>query len=143
MVEHDGSWITAFSKQFELSKSTHVVKLNCKLDSFQGVDNIRCYENFANEFIGKKFDFIFIDGPLGADMKCFSRIDVLKLLPQCLKDDLVIMMDDAERKKKKNTIREIEMILTANNINYFKGIYRGIKSVVVISSEAWRFSTSM
>ena len=143
LVEHDKNWIAAFSKQFRLSKETHLINLDCNLSSFKNIEGVRCYENFAEEFKGRKFDLIFIDGPLGSDMKYFSRIDVISILPGCLDDNFVIMIDDSERIGEKNTIQEIEKILVANNIRYYKGVYKGIKDVVVIASETWRFSTSM
>lgn len=92
---------------------------------------------------GKKFDFISVDAPLGVNAKIYARIDVLEILPECLEENFVIVIDDYNRKGEKNTVNEIEGILKEHNISYCKEIYYGEKECMVISSEKLKFICSM
>lgn len=78
--------------------------------------------------------FIIRDAPFGGDVKQYARIDVLKLLPDCLADEFVIMIDDTERSGEKNTVAEMTGVLKRNGIAYGIGKYSGVKDCTVISS---------
>ena len=40
------------------------------------------------------YDLIFIDAPLGGISKIYSRIDILSIIPKCLSEHFVIIVDD-------------------------------------------------
>ena len=104
---------------------------------------IRVYKNFKEQFVHSKFDFILIDGPIGSDMQQYSRIDILNILPGCIGEDFVIMMDDCERTAENQTTLEIERCLKRYSIPYKRGRYVGQKEFVLILSKNLEFITSM
>ena len=59
---------------------------------------------------------ILIDAPIGGDMKVYSRIDVLSLIPEYLGNQFVIILDDVNRMQEKRTIREIDNKLKESGI---------------------------
>ena len=76
-------------------------------------------------------------------MKEYARIDVLQLLPACLSEEFVIMMDDCERAAEKKTLCEMEETLKNNAVAFKRGRYSGNKDTVLITAEKNSFLTSM
>ena len=92
VVEHDLNWIDFFRKNFILPSNTEVVRLVWDFVSYKEAERVRVFKNFSETFKGQKFDFISIDAPWGGDMKQYSRIDVLMMLPDCLADRFIIIL---------------------------------------------------
>lgn len=143
VVEQDYSWIEFFKNNFPLSSKTKLMLLDYEMSSYKEAKSVRVYKGFKECFEKQKFDFISIDAPLGGDMKQYSRIDILQLLPGCLSDNFVIMLDDCERSGEHCTLAEIEKILTKNSISYKRGNYMGKKDCVLLCAEHLGFLTSM
>ena len=143
VVEHDPEWMDFFRRNYKLTKQTEMVQLDREFISYKEAENVRVFKNFSETFKGQKFDFISIDAPLGVDMKQYSRIDVLKILPGCLADSFIIIIDDAERSGESHTIREMGNVLKASHIAFVMGRYSGKKDCVVICSENLRFACTM
>lgn len=143
VVEHDLNWIRFFSANFRLPSSTQIINLPLTRVSYKGVDNIYSYKKFASTFQSGKFSFISIDGPFGFGAEGFARLDLLEILPQCLMDDFVVMIDDTQRSGETHMIEEMEAKLKENNIDYCKGYYQGEKQMTLICSSNLRFLTSM
>ena len=143
IVEHDPEWISFFQNNFSLPANSHVVQLEREMVTYNDADSVRVFKDFAQKFTGRKFDLISIDAPLGADMKQYARIDVLGILPDCLLDNFVIMLDDSERPGETNTLKEMEKKLKEHGIAYRKGRYSGAKDMTVLCSENWAFFASM
>lgn len=144
VVEHDQKWIDFFLNSFHsFSEHSEIVKLERTLKPYKGAKAVRAYNGFYERFQNRRFDFISIDAPFGADMKQFARIDVLDLIPDCLCDDFVIMIDDAERSGESHTIAEIETLLRAAGIAFQKGKYSGQKDCVVICAASMGFLSTM
>ena len=143
VVEHDQEWIDFFCNDFSLSDRTKIVKLDREMVSYKDAEAVRVFKGFQETFAGQKFDFISIDAPLSGDMKQYARIDVLQLLPQCLNENFVIMIDDCERPGESHTVIEMEARLKESDLIYKKGKCSGKKDCVVIASEHMRFLTSM
>ena len=76
-------------------------------------------------------------------MKEYARIDVLQMIPACLAEDFIIMIDDCERSGEKRTVMEMERVLQENQILYRKGKYSGKKDCIVIASNVLKFVCSM
>ena len=110
---------------------------------FKEAKEVRTYKGFSETFAGMKFNFISIDAPLGGDMKQYARVDVLKMMPECLAEDFVIMIDDCERVGEKHTVAEMEAKLQEAAIPYKLGRYSGKKDLVLITAEKMGFLTSM
>lgn len=143
VVENDAEWIEFFKNDFALSECTKIVQLETEMLPYKDADAVRVFKGFREAFAGQKFDFIFIDAPLASDMTQYARIDVLGLLPECLSEDFVIMLDDAERSGEIHTTAEMEKCLQENAVSYKKGRYCGKKDTILISAEHMSFLTSM
>lgn len=143
VVEHDPEWIDFFSRDFSLSERSKIIKLDREMIPFKEAEAVRVFKGFEEQFNGKKFDFISIDAPLGGDMKQYARIDVLQLLPGCLADSFIIMIDDTERSGETNTVNAMKEQLEKCGIAFVVGRYSGDKDCTVICSENLKFVCSM
>ena len=119
------------------------MQLEREMVAYKEAAAVRVFSDFKEHFVGQKFDFISIDAPLGGDMKQYARIDVLTMLPECLSDDFVIMIDDCERVGEMNTLAEMERVLQENGIKYKCGRYSGKKDCVLICAAHLGFLASM
>ena len=143
VVEHDPEWIDFFRKNYNLPANTKMVRLERDFTAYKEAEHVRVYKNFSETFKGQKFDFISIDAPLGGDMKQYARIDVLKMLPDCLAENFIIIIDDAERIGETNTIKEMTESLKAHLVPFAIGRYSGKKDCAVICSKDLKFVCSM
>lgn len=143
VVEHDPEWIAFFQREYQLSDRTRIVQLDLEFRAYKEADAVRVFSKFKETFQGMRFDLIVIDAPLGGDMPLYARIDILELLPDCLSDRFVIMMDDVERSGEGNTSKEICAALEQAGGPFAKGYYHGAKSLILICSESLSFLTSM
>ena len=143
VVEHDPAWIDFFKNDFVLSERSRIIQLEREMAPYKEAAEVRVFKDFAQQFKDEKFDFISIDAPLGVDMKQYSRIDVLKIMPACLAEDFIIMIDDTERPGEAQTVKEMKRVLEENGIVYATGRYSGIKDCTVISSINLKFVCSM
>lgn len=143
VVEHNQEWIDFFRRDFALSERSKIVKLDREMIAFKEAEAVRVFKGFAEQFSEIKFDFISIDAPLGMDMKQYSRIDVLKMLPNCLADDFIIMIDDTERPGETNTVNAMREQLKQSGIAFATGRYSGDKDCTVICSKNLKFVCSM
>lgn len=138
VVEHDPVWIDFFRKNYKLPDNTKMVLLDREFVPYKGA-KVRGFKNFSETFKGQKFDFISIDAPLGYDMPEYSRIDVLKMLPYCLAESFVIIIDDVERSGETRTVNDMAEILKASRIPFDMGRYSGKKDCMVICSDDLKF----
>ena len=143
VVEHDLQWIDFYKHNNALPHNTQIVHLDRTLSSYKDKNGIRTFEGFSETFKNQSFDLIIVDAPLGSDMKDYSRIDVLSILPKCLNHSFVIMLDDAERSGEINTAREINLTLTNAGISYKSVTYHGEKDMRVWVSDDWGFLCSL
>lgn len=142
VVEHDLEWIHFFERMYNLPNNSNIVQLPLEMIEYKDND-VRAFKGFYKTFSKQKFDFILIDAPFGGDMKQYSRIDVLQLLPDCLGKEFVIMVDDYNRVGERNMVAEIESKLHAAGIQYKLGEYNGEKTTVLICAKAQEFLTTM
>lgn len=145
VVEHDESWISFFKNHFELPETSHIVRLDIenKDMEFEGdgeKSNVITYVDFKEQIgTDKQFDFICIDGPYGYGKPQYSRIDILEMLPDCLKDSFIIMLDDLHRKGEQNTFRLISEALDKSGIKHYSKVYMGMKHTGIVVSEDLAF----
>lgn len=140
VVEHDPTWKKFFEQGCSyLSEKTKIFVSPLKEIKSMG-DRYFEYRDFKNIVTGRKYDLLLIDGPWGGDGR-LSRRDILPLMPQMLAKDFVLIFDDCGRQGEQKTVADVEAILRSNNIAYTKGIYDdgGMKYVVVLASESWKF----
>lgn len=143
VVEHDQEWIDFYKRENELAENTEILKLEREYRKYKNDDKVLAFKEFKENLQGQKFDFISIDAPLGANAKIYARVDVLEILPECLEEDFVIVIDDYNRKGEKNTVNEIENILKEYKIKWNKGYYYGLKHSIVICSSNLKFICSL
>lgn len=143
VVENDPEWIEFFQNDFQLSVRSQIVCLDWEMVPYKEAEAVRVFKGFRETFHEQKFDFIFIDAPLGSDMKKYSRIDVLSIMPECLSHSFSILIDDSERTGEKGTISELEQCFQDNSIEFRKGAYFGTKQCAAITSLDRKFLTSL
>lgn len=143
IVEHDSDWIEFFKNDFQLSERSRIIQLDREMVPYKEAEAVRVFKNFKEIFQGQKFDFICIDAPLGSDMKLYSRIDVLGILPDCLMESFIITLDDSERVGETHTLSEIELKLSEYKVSYKKGKYSGKKDTSIIAALDYQFLCSM
>lgn len=143
VVESDNNWIEFFKSENELSKNTEILNLEYEMKNYKNVPNVRVYKDFDINFSNKKFDFIFVDAPLCADMPVIGRVDILNIIPNCIEDSFVILVDDCDRVTEQRMIGELQSKLKNANISFKNGIYSGAKDIFIICSEDKAFLTTM
>ena len=134
VTEHDSNWIIFFQAEHGISERSKILQMDLGKETYLEDDTVTAYQGFGENLTGKKFDFISIDAPFGGEAKVYARIDTLKILPECLEDSFVIMVDDANRIGEQNTIRKIKETLQDYNIEFASGIYKGNKETYIITS---------
>ncbi|MCR5701963.1 MAG: hypothetical protein K6G76_07460 [Lachnospiraceae bacterium] len=146
VVEHDPEWISFFCNHFELPKTTHVVQLpivEASINLGEAPTDVIIYNGFYEKFKDKKYDFICIDGPYGFNDPEYSRIDIFNILPECLNERFVILLDDCDRLGEENTFNLIKSTLSESNIPHSSTIYQGEKGTGLIVSKDLAFMCSM
>ena len=89
------------------------------------------------------FDFISIDAPYGGDMKDFSRVDVLDIIPDGVAPSYAIMFDDTDRTPEKHTCAAIEKKLVESGLTASSAPYRGRNICHVIVSDDNQYIKTM
>ena len=142
VVEANKDWIDFYKNAHSLPEGTQIKHLDYEIEPYKN-EQVRVFKNFKESLSGKKFDFILVDAPFGADMIEYSRIDILQLIPDSLAKDFVIFIDDTQRYGESHTSDSIVAKLAKNGISVCKGRYSGVASNDVICSENLRFLTTL
>lgn len=143
MVENDPKWIEFFATTYEVPDNVKIINLNTIVDKYLDDEAVIMYRGFEEQFRGQKFDFICIDAPLGGKAIKYARVDVLKILPECLEREFVIIIDDTERIGEINTIELIQKTFKENGIQYVMKRYDGRKSSTIFTTKKYSFLTSL
>ncbi len=143
VVEHDSAWISFFQKSFALSDRSRILTLSLEEHAYLEDDAVLSYGSFSDALQGQRFDLLSIDGPFGGNANLYARVDVLRMLPDCLADSFAILLDDCDRSGERRTLAQMEQKLKECGIAYRIGRYAGQKETRVIVSEDWRFLCSM
>lgn len=143
IVEHDSDWVLFFSANQTLPFASHLIMLQLTMQPYQEAEHVRSYQDFGKQFSGRRFDLVLIDAPQGGDMKEYSRIDMLELIPQSLAERFIIILDDTNRSGERNTARAISKKLEDARIEHCSSVYAGEKQFTVWCSKDVRFLCSM
>jgi len=73
----------------------------------------------------------------------YARIDILRILPDCLEDSFIILIDDYNRSGEQEMVKRLETVLKDAGIKFSRGIYSGEKQLAVVTSEDWSFLCSL
>lgn len=89
------------------------------------------------------FDLILIDAPVGTP-GLFSRRDILDITA-LIGDEFVIMLDDAERMGESQTFHALLSFLNKERpgCKLHSNLYRGLKDTVILTSEKFRFASTV
>jgi uncharacterized protein YdaT len=143
VVEHDSEWISFFKQDNQIVDRTEIVKLDLGKESFEDDDEVLVYKDFYNTLSDRKYDFISIDAPFGGGANIYARVDSIALIPECLADSFIIMVDDANRDGEKNMIECLKKKLSDADIPFETGHYCGNKTTYVIASPDKKFVCSL
>lgn len=138
IVEHDQNWIEFFKTNTNMAEISNIHLLENYKRKYNGTE-LNAYINFDKEFKGYKFDLISIDGPVGVGQE-YSRMDIIDLIPECLENRFIILLDDCERIGEMRTIEILEEKLKKSNIKFYSGYqYWGTTSTYICVSEDLEF----
>ena len=140
VIEHNEDWITYYTQSHSLSSLTTISKQNLIEKTYKG-SQYNAYEDIAKDVKGRKFSVISVDAPYGS--KKYSRRDIIEFLPDILEESFVIVVDDANRRGEKNTIKDISEILQKHNIPCNTSVYMGGTDCCVITSQDNAFLCSL
>ena len=144
IVESSEEWIKFFMNANSLPENSHIIKLDYTMQDFPGAAApVRVYAGFKEALKDKVFDFISIDAPYGGDMKDFSRVDVLDIIPEGVAPSYVIMFDDTDRTPEKHTCAAIEKKLVESGLTASSAPYRGRNICHVIVSDDNQYIKTM
>ncbi len=143
VVEHDPKWIEFFATSYEVPDNVKFVNLETIVDKYLDDEAVIMYRDFEEQFRGQKFDFICIDAPIGGKAIKYARVDILKIIPECLETDFVILIDDTTRIGENNTIKLLQKIFEENGIEHVTKRYEGKKSSTIFTTEKYSFLTSL
>jgi len=136
-VDNNAEWITFHDEMYTGIEENHTKIIHLELEMIPfppALEPVRAYSNFTDTFTQEKFDLISIDGPLGDDMPEIARIDILKILPDCLADSFAIMIDDSHRSGEDQMISLLKDKLAQAGIEFEVASYRGEKEVTIVCS---------
>lgn len=139
VIEQDENWKNSFLNLFPKSKNTEIKVYPFHKVTVKGF-NTNSYQNLADD-ITEKFDLYIIDGPFGSIN--YSRYDIINLARNFEKEDeFIIVLDDYNRQGEKETANDLFKLLSEKGIKYYNTSYSGVKSVLVIATEKYRFAKS-
>ena len=143
VIEHDPEWIAFFKRSFSFGERTTLLQLPLEESAYLEDNKVLSYKGFTDALEGKSFDLISIDGPFGGNAKIYSRVDVLRLFPNCLMDSFAVLLDDFDRLGERRTMAKMELNLKDHGIAYHVGRFVGQKETRILTSENWKFLCSM
>ncbi len=143
VIEHDQEWIIHCQNTLDLSPQTIIHRFDLEQRELLEDLEVTTYKGFHECFADQSYSLISIDGPFGGNEDIYARIDLLDLIPGCLAQPFVILVDDYNRACEKRTVELIKQKLVENNIQFEVGIYSGVKDTLIIVSKDIRFYRSM
>lgn len=143
IIEHDEDWKAFFQNNYELPPNSKILVLPMVRKRYKSDNSVKCYSDFEKKLGNVDFDFIIIDGPHGFGVKEYPRIDVLGIMPRCLRNSFAILLDDCNRTGEQNTLNEMLEVLAKNQIEYCTALYSGKKSTAIITSKNLKFLCSL
>ena len=140
VIEQDVNWKSVFENNFKVSQRTKIKVMPLVTKNYKNFD-FNGYENIENE-IQSKFDLYIIDGPFGSPK--FSRFDIYELAKILTdQDHFIIVIDDYNRKGEQETTHELLKLFENRNIKVYSAVYNGLKSLMVIGSQKYKYIGSL
>lgn len=139
VVEHDTSWISFFREENDICKQSEIIPVDLVTAPFEEDDTVLMYKDFAEKVSDRTYDFISVDAPFGAEANIYARVDIISIIPKCLDDSFVIMVDDANRAGEQHMIVRLKEKLDKAGISYCCATYRGNKTTHILTSPDKKF----
>ncbi|CAM3645967.1 hypothetical protein FLGE108171_08010 [Flavobacterium gelidilacus] len=140
ILEQDANWATIFENKFKVSSRTSLKVLPLLKKKYKEFE-YNGYENIEHT-INSNFDLYIIDGPFGSPN--YSRFDIYNLAEKLTnQDDFIIIMDDYHRIGERQTTDELLSMFEAKNIKIYLAVYKGLKSVMIIATEKYKYISSL
>jgi len=140
VIEHDDSWALSFKQNNDISHRTSIISLPLTNKLVHGFET-KGYENIE-KIVNNIYDLYLVDGPFGSNR--FSRYDIVNIFEQInTLGEFVILMDDYNRDGEKETVEELLKVIKNKELNVYYQEYSGSKSVLVLSSEKYKFTCSL
>lgn len=139
VIEQDESWKRKFEERSGLSKQTQIKICPLEKSEVKGFETN--HYKAINQVVNKKFNLYVIDGPQGTVH--YSRYDLVIIAQDFSKEDeFVILLDDYDRPGEKETVADLLNIFKESGIIVSMNTYTGNKSVLVIATEKYRYTTT-
>lgn len=136
VIEQDENWRTAFLNRFRVSDKTTIKVLPLTTQKVHGFDTNSYAEIGAK--VNEKFDLYIVDGPFGSNH--YSRYDIVTLAEKLeANDEFIIIIDDYNRKGEQQTVQVLIKMLEQKGIAIHKGQYKGLKSVLILATEQYKY----
>ncbi|WP_295333210.1 hypothetical protein [Flavobacterium sp.] len=136
VIEQDENWRTAFLNRFRVSNKTTIKVLPLTTQKVHGFDTNSYAE--IGESVNEKFDLYVVDGPFGSDH--YSRYDIVTLAEKLdANDEFIIIIDDYNRKGEQQTVQVLIKMLEQKGIAIHKGQYKGLKTVLILATEQYKY----
>ena len=140
IIEQNEEWSKLFLKGFSLSSNSKI-EVNPLIKKEVKGYKVNSYSNL-NHLLNKKFDLYVVDGPFGSPN--YSRYQIVEIAENFSKlDEFVIILDDYQRRGEQETVSELLHVLESKEIKFYKGLYSGNKSVLVIGTEKYKYIESL
>lgn len=140
IIEQDENWKAIFENNFQLSSRSSIEVMPLLKKSHKEFD-YNGYENIEDR-VKSNFDLYIIDGPLGSDN--FSRFDIYTLAERFSeKDEFTIIIDDYDRFGERQTTEALFQLFRTKNIEIYSAVYSGVKNVLIIGTEKYKYVESL
>lgn len=125
-VEHDPEWQAFFSSDPSNLRSINVVNVEMLKKDIKG-EPVNYYPDLLDKLPAeRRYDLLIVDGPIGSPS--YSRYNLCELIEAgVLEDEFVILLDDAHRPGERQTIGEVERILSESGRQFRSTFIQGAK----------------
>ncbi len=139
-IEHDEHWISVVTNRDNFSDRVKIRHLPLEEKSIFG-NIVRSYVT-DELFMAGGYDLIIVDGPNASER--YSRFHIVEYAKYLhIEDQFIIMFDDYNRRGERETAEILLSDLTDRGFAVNTKVYDGLKSLLVITSEKYRFVTSL
>jgi hypothetical protein len=140
IIEQDKNWMDFFSnRNYDIRSKTII--LDIEESNINGY-NVFSYKGLLEVIGRRKFDVFIVDGPWGSEH--YSRYDIVYFLENDLiNEDFVIVMDDCERLGEQETFVKLKELFRKKEVEYFEGVYSGMKKTSILCSKKFKFLISL
>lgn len=140
ILEHNPEWSSDFNSKFVLGHNSNIIAS----EIVEREKKSQLYNSYSviDELDVNKYDCFIVDGPIGTTS--FSRYDIVTLVNQFNIDkDFIILFDDTNRIGEKETLKEMFRVFNEKGVCFYNADYLGAKSTTIITSERYKYLTSI